>query len=160
MTTRDDKELYRVHTEHVEHAERECERDRIPMDKHDTIESAPKSAIDAGNLEVGEVEKAEALPPSAEDQLEALGIPNWREVDKKMVRRLDCTLVPCLWALYIFNYLDRSSLGQARISTLEEDMNLSGQDFATAVSILSYGCVRLHRDLSPTVQFDGCCWMP
>lgn len=71
--------------------------------RHDTIESAPRSAADSVNLSAGEIEKAENLPPTAEDQLEALGIPNWRQVEKKMVRRLDMTLLPCLWLLYIFS---------------------------------------------------------
>jgi hypothetical protein len=41
--------------------------------------------------------------------------------------------------LYLFNYLDRASIGQARISTLQEDINLTDSQFSTAVSILSYG---------------------
>lgn len=77
--------------------------------------------------------------PKAEDQLDALGIPNWRDLEKQVVRRLDLTLMPCLWCLYLFNYLDRASIGQARISTLQEDINLTDSQFSTAVSILSYG---------------------
>jgi hypothetical protein len=34
--------------------------------------------------------------PRAEDQLDALGIPNWRVLEKQVVRRLDLTLMPCL----------------------------------------------------------------
>jgi hypothetical protein len=77
--------------------------------------------------------------PKPEDQLDALGIPNWRQLEKQVVRRLDLTLMPCLWCLYLFNYLDRASIAQARISTLQEDLNLTGSQFSTAVSILSYG---------------------
>jgi hypothetical protein len=83
--------------------------------------------------------KEPAPLPRAEDQLDALGIPNWRELEKQVVRRLDFTLMPCLWCLYLFNYLDRASIGQARISTLQEDINLTDSQFSTAVSILSYG---------------------
>lgn len=50
------------------------------------------------------------LPADPEEQIEALGIPNWRELEKKVVRRLDMTLMPCLWILYLFNYLDRASI--------------------------------------------------
>jgi hypothetical protein len=83
--------------------------------------------------------KEPAPLPRAEDQLDALGIPNWRELEKQVVRRLDFTLMPCLWCLYLFNYLDRASIGQARISTLQEDINPTDSQFSTAVSILSYG---------------------
>lgn len=52
------------------------------------------------------------------------------------------TLMPCLWTLYFFNYMDRASIGQARLSTLDEDLNLQGYQFGTAVSILSVGYVQ------------------
>lgn len=48
--------------------------------------------------------------PNPEEEIEALGIPNWRELEKQVVRRLDMTLMPCLWVLYLFNYLDRASI--------------------------------------------------
>lgn len=53
--------------------------------------------------------KGEVLP-SPEEQIDALGIPNWRELEKQVVKRLDMTLMPCLWVLYLFNYLDRASI--------------------------------------------------
>lgn len=49
-------------------------------------------------------------PANPEDQIDALGIPNWRDLEKQVVRRLDMTLMPCLWVLYLFNYLDRASI--------------------------------------------------
>ncbi|PSN73539.1 MFS general substrate transporter [Corynespora cassiicola Philippines] len=84
--------------------------------------------------------KGEILP-RPEETIEALGIPNWRDLEKQVVKRLDMTLMPCLWALYLFNYLDRASIAQARLSTLDEDLNLEGYQFGTAVSILSVGYV-------------------
>lgn len=42
--------------------------------------------------------------------MEALGIPDWQALEKKLVRRLDLTTMPMLWILYLFNYLDRSSI--------------------------------------------------
>jgi hypothetical protein len=77
--------------------------------------------------------------PSAEEQIDALGIPNWRELEKKIVRRLDMTLMPCVWCLYFFNYLDRASIGHARLSSFDADLNLTGSNFSSAVSILSLG---------------------
>lgn len=62
-----------------------------------------------GHIEDEELKDHEHLP--APDQvIEDLGIPNWRELEKKVVRRLDMTLMPCLWVLYFFNYLDRASI--------------------------------------------------
>lgn len=65
-----------------------------------------KSAIDAivnpnkgATIELENVPKftsAEELP-SKEELIDALGIPNWRDLEKKIVRRLDMTLMPTLW---------------------------------------------------------------
>ncbi|KAK0388805.1 hypothetical protein NLU13_5048 [Sarocladium strictum] len=79
--------------------------------------------------------------PSPEAVIEALGIPNWRDLEKKAVRRLDMTLMPCMWSLYLFNYLDRASLSQGRLSSLDADLGLTGYQFSTAVAILSVGYV-------------------
>jgi hypothetical protein len=54
--------------------------------------------------------------PRPEDIIESLGIPNWRQLEKKIVRRLDMTLLPTFWILYIFNYLDRASLEYEKIN--------------------------------------------
>lgn len=55
-------------------------------------------------------EKQAMQTPSVTAPIEALGIPDWREQEKKIVRRLDMTLMPMLWVLYLFNYLDRASI--------------------------------------------------
>jgi len=98
--------------------------------------------------------------PSPEDQIDALGIPEWRTLEKKIVRRLDMTLMPCLWTLYLFNYLDRASIAQARINTLEEDLNLGPDHYNTAVMILSLGCVSAQNDIVAEllIQNQLCAW--
>lgn len=41
--------------------------------------------------------------------------------------------------MYFLNYLDRNALPQARLNTLEEDLNLKGVEYNTAISILFVG---------------------
>lgn len=36
--------------------------------------------------------------------------PNWVEAEKGLVRKLDMTLLPMTWVLYMFNYLDRNNI--------------------------------------------------
>lgn len=45
-----------------------------------------------------------------ENPVEALGIPDWKEKEKKIVRRLDMTLLPQLWILYLMNFLNRTNI--------------------------------------------------
>lgn len=35
---------------------------------------------------------------------------NWHKVSKSIVRKLDMTLMPIIWLLYLLNYLDRNSI--------------------------------------------------
>jgi MFS family permease len=88
-----------------------------------------------------EIENGDGELPSRLAPIEALGIENWQALEKKLVRRLDLTLMPCLWLLYIINYLDRASIAQSRISSLDADLGLEGSQFSTAVSILFVGYV-------------------
>lgn len=42
----------------------------------------------------------------------ASGLPDdeWKAAEKRLVRKLDMTLVPILWVFYLFNYLDRNNI--------------------------------------------------
>jgi hypothetical protein len=78
----------------IDAVERQASRD---------IVAAPGTVDNHAELEEGDLKKPADLEPRPEDELEALGIPNWREVERKVVRRLDMTLMPCLWVLYLFS---------------------------------------------------------
>lgn len=56
----------------------------------DNLKDKTEALIDAEALN----KQAEFIP-SPEDQIDALGIPEWRTLEKKIVRRLDMTLMPC-----------------------------------------------------------------
>lgn len=59
---------------------------------------------------------------------------------KKLLRKVDFKLLPFLALMYLLNFLDRSNLAQARLGTLEEDLNMNGDDFNIATSILFVVC--------------------
>ncbi|EXL65971.1 hypothetical protein FOPG_17833 [Fusarium oxysporum f. sp. conglutinans race 2 54008] len=65
--------------------------------------------------------------------------PEWKESEKRLVRKLDMTLMPMVWILYMFNYLDRNNIAQARLDNFEADLGLKGNEFNVAVSILNVG---------------------
>lgn len=63
----------------------------------------------------------DAMPTTAEkvstvEELESKGTPvqvqdeAWLAAEKSLVRKLDFTLVPMIWILYMFNYLDRNNI--------------------------------------------------
>jgi hypothetical protein len=47
-----------------------------------------------------------------------LSIENERRkaIEKSLVRKLDLTLVPMVWLLYLFNYLDRNNIAYVNLS--------------------------------------------
>ncbi|KAM0701584.1 hypothetical protein Q7P35_010492 [Cladosporium inversicolor] len=65
---------------------------------------------------------------------------DWKkEMDKKLVRKIDLRLLPILVVLYLLNFLDRANLSQARQGDLERDLDMHGSDFNLATSIFFVG---------------------
>ncbi|KAH7009755.1 major facilitator superfamily transporter [Ilyonectria destructans] len=58
-----------------------------------------------------------------------------------LVRKLDKWIMPMLWSMYWLNYLDRNAIALARLNDLEEDLNLTGNQYQTCVSILFVGYI-------------------
>ncbi|KAL8668544.1 MAG: hypothetical protein Q9168_006826 [Polycauliona sp. 1 TL-2023] len=56
--------------------------------------------------------------------------------EKKLVRKLDLHIIPFMMMLYLFSFLDRVNIGNARLYGMEEDLGLKGNQYQTAVSIL------------------------
>lgn len=57
----------------------------------------------------------------------------------KLVRRLDLFIMPTLWLMYVFNYLDRNAIALARLDGLEKELKLTSTQYQTCVMILFVG---------------------
>lgn len=66
-----------------------------------------------------------------------------RETEKRLVRTIDLRLMPLIVVIYIFNYLDRNSITQARLYGLQEDTHVVGVVYNTAISIFSAGYIAM-----------------
>ncbi|OAQ66151.2 MFS transporter [Pochonia chlamydosporia 170] len=55
--------------------------------------------------------------------------------ERKLVRKLDLYLIPLIMGVYLFSFVDRVNLGNARLYGLEEDLNLTTSQFQVAISI-------------------------
>ncbi|KAK1566368.1 major facilitator superfamily transporter [Colletotrichum navitas] len=65
--------------------------------------------------------------------------PEWQATEKQLVRKLDMTLLPMVFLLYMFNYLDRNNIAQAKLNHFERDIGLMGNEFNTALAIFHSG---------------------
>ncbi|KFY48886.1 hypothetical protein V495_00943 [Pseudogymnoascus sp. VKM F-4514 (FW-929)] len=57
-------------------------------------------------------------------------------VEKALVRKVDMHIIPLIILLYLFSFLDRVNIGNARLYGMEEELNLQGNQYQIAVSIL------------------------
>lgn len=95
------------------------------------------SASSQANVEEGEV--SEFQYSSLPESLVHLSEGEIRQMNKKLVRKIDSTILPIIAILYILNYIDRQNLSAAKLHGITEDLNMTTQQFATAISILFVG---------------------
>lgn len=65
------------------------------------------------------------------------------EAERKLVRKVDKRLLPLVVIIYLFNYLDRNSITQARLYGLQKDTHVNGAVYQTAISIFSAGYIAM-----------------
>ncbi|KJK66808.1 Major Facilitator Superfamily protein [Aspergillus parasiticus SU-1] len=63
------------------------------------------------------------------------------EEEKALVRKVDLTLLPTIWVMYLLSYLDRTNIGNAKISGMEVDLNLSSNQYSIALVVFFVGYV-------------------
>ncbi|GLA93902.1 hypothetical protein AtubIFM57143_000754 [Aspergillus tubingensis] len=61
------------------------------------------------------------------------------EIERKVVRKLDCVILPLMVLVYFFQYLDKQTINQAAVFGLRSDLKLTGQEFSWAVSLFYLG---------------------
>ncbi|KAJ5376838.1 hypothetical protein N7509_013724 [Penicillium cosmopolitanum] len=77
-------------------------------------------------------------PPVTRDDDESSEVPTILEekMERTLVRKIDMNILPVVVLLYLFSFLDRVNIGNARLYGLEEDLGLVGDQYQIAVSIL------------------------
>ncbi|OMP86146.1 putative transporter [Diplodia seriata] len=61
------------------------------------------------------------------------------EDDRRILRRIDCCLLPILAISYMFQFLDKQAMGYTAILDLRTDLHLSGPAYSWAGSIFYFG---------------------
>ncbi|EEB09497.2 nicotinic acid plasma membrane transporter [Schizosaccharomyces japonicus yFS275] len=57
------------------------------------------------------------------------------EQHRRLLRRLDLIIAPCMMIIYMVAFLDRTNIGNAKVAGLPEDLHLKGNQFNVATSI-------------------------
>ncbi|PYI03516.1 phosphoglycerate mutase-like protein [Aspergillus sclerotiicarbonarius CBS 121057] len=95
------------------------------------------------NMEYQEEPKPELRSPSSfsntvdrdvSNASDSTGLDVKRE--KHVIQKIDLHIIPFVILLYLFSFLDRVNIGNARLYGMEEDLGLVGDQYQVAVSIL------------------------
>ncbi|KAE8387881.1 major facilitator superfamily domain-containing protein [Aspergillus alliaceus] len=62
-----------------------------------------------------------------------------------LVRRTDIMLRPTMWIMYLLSYMDRTNIGNAKISGMQEDLNLTSDQYSTCLGVFFIGYVVLEH---------------
>lgn len=81
-----------------------------------------------------------------------------QSIEKALLRKIDTRLLPLVVIIYLFNYLDRNSITQARLYGLQKDTHVNGAVYQTAISIFSAGYIAMQ--LPSTVPHDQITSLP
>ncbi|KAF7308966.1 putative transporter C11D3.18C [Mycena kentingensis (nom. inval.)] len=55
--------------------------------------------------------------------------------ERKLLRKLDWSLLPLFTLLYVTNFVDRTAIGNAKIAGIEKDLHMKGYDFNVALTV-------------------------
>ncbi|KAF6746647.1 major facilitator superfamily domain-containing protein [Ephemerocybe angulata] len=87
--------------------------------------------------DISENEKAESIhskSPSTPTPSEAPVDIN-PEAERRLVRKLDLIILPLFIVIYCCNFIDRTSIGNAKVAGLEADLGMHGTQFNVALTI-------------------------
>jgi hypothetical protein len=65
------------------------------------------------------------------------------ETEKRLLRKIDRRLLPLVVNIYLFNYLDRNFITQARLYGLQKDTHVTAAVYQTTISIFSPGYIAM-----------------
>ncbi|KAL6705182.1 hypothetical protein ACN47E_007287 [Coniothyrium glycines] len=95
--------------------------------------------IERAETKEDDVALAKVMIDAKVDEFGARSKTNPEEI--ALVKKLDRTILPMLWIMYFFNFLDRNALVNAKLNSLDEDLGLKGTEYNTLISILFVGYI-------------------
>ncbi|KAK8850548.1 hypothetical protein IAR55_004466 [Kwoniella newhampshirensis] len=119
------------------------------------------------DLDIGTTKKADEWHEGNENDdvldLVATYVPGSDE-EKRLLRKIDKRLIPCIWGLYTLSYLDRANIGNARTGGLQADFGLTSTQYSIVLLVffISYVLFEIPSNLfiarvRPSLYLSGLC---
>ncbi|KAK5128169.1 hypothetical protein LTR08_004095 [Meristemomyces frigidus] len=99
----------------------------------------PSFNEDKSSIAEGQVVVRRTTDNREPESLRNLDEDEIKRLNRKLVRKIDSYILPTIGILYILNYVDRQNLSAAKLAGIMEDLDMTTQQFATAISILFCG---------------------
>ncbi|KAJ5572410.1 hypothetical protein N7450_009394 [Penicillium hetheringtonii] len=93
---------------------------------YNTANDLAKMEITSEKIEHADIDEAPSFTP---------------EEEKALVRKIDLTLLPTMWIMYLLSYMDRTNIGNAKISGMETDLSLTSNEYSIALVVFFVGYV-------------------
>ncbi|RFU28757.1 hypothetical protein B7463_g7582, partial [Scytalidium lignicola] len=77
------------------------------------------------------------------------------DVERRLVRKMDMYILPCIFIVYTASYLDRTNLGNAKVAGLSTDLHLVGDEFNVVASIFYVTYIVFELPLTIAFKFVG-----
>ena len=109
------------------------------MALHNSTQEAHKFkqvSPEASDLEISHWENSKRLHPNAEPEALAAAhdtVAVDKSLERRIVRKVDVHLLVLCVCINIFNFIDRSNIGNARILGMQQDLRLTGTKYNIAV---------------------------
>ncbi|KAF2010105.1 MFS general substrate transporter [Aaosphaeria arxii CBS 175.79] len=89
-------------------------------------------AAESGNITAQQIQaRFETLRDLTEEQM--------ADLNKRLVKKLDWRLMPCITLMFLMNYLDRINVSNARLAGLQKDLHMSDTVWNTGISTFYVG---------------------
>ncbi|KAJ9143849.1 MFS general substrate transporter [Pleurostoma richardsiae] len=79
------------------------------------------------------------MAPPEERPAEVSQVGSNAAMAKRVLRKIDYTLIPLLFVTYMFNFMDKTILSSASVFGLRTDTHLKGEDYSWVSSIFYFG---------------------
>ncbi|CUM64859.1 uncharacterized protein PRCAT00002474001 [Priceomyces carsonii] len=80
---------------------------------------------------------------------------NSNEIEKKVLRKFDLLIIPCLCLAYLFSNLDKSNIGNAEAAGMSKDLKLVGNQYGNVVSLLYVTYVIFETPIALSLKYIG-----
>ncbi|KAL5353983.1 hypothetical protein ACLOAV_000068 [Pseudogymnoascus australis] len=61
--------------------------------------------------------------------------------EKRLLLKIDLYLLPSIWFMYLFSYMDRTNIGNAKVAGMSEDLNLDSAKYSVTLVVFFVGYV-------------------